>query len=108
VAQPGTRSGLPAEEEREVIDALALEGIVSRSAVASVVDAADAAASAYVTAREAEVLRLVAAGLTNVQIAVQLCLSPHTVKRHLANVCTRASLSGRAHAAAFAQRQGLA
>ena len=103
-----TRSGLPLSEEREIIDALALEGVVERSTVASVVGGAHAEGGALVTAREAEVLRLVAAGLTNAQVAAQLCLSPHTVKRHLSNVCARASLSGRTQAAAFALRHGLA
>ena len=96
-----------------MIDALALEGVVARAAVAVVVGGAQSGAAqggegAYVTAREAEVLRLVAAGLTNAGIAARLGLSPHTVKRHLANVCTRASLTGRAQAAAFALRHGLA
>lgn len=104
---PPTPSGLPTAEERDVIDALALEGIVARSTIASVVGPSPTAGP-HVTAREADVLRLVAAGLTNAQIAAQLCLSPHTVKRHLANVCTRASLTGRAQAAAYALRRGLA
>ncbi|HEX2037340.1 MAG TPA: helix-turn-helix transcriptional regulator, partial [Chloroflexota bacterium] len=59
------------------------------------------------SAREAEVLRLVAAGMTNRQIAAELVLSEKTVGRHLANIFGKLGVSSRAAAAAFAVRQGL-
>jgi DNA-binding NarL/FixJ family response regulator len=59
------------------------------------------------TTRQAEILRLIAAGRTNVEIAAALCLSPHTVARHVANILDRAGLANRAEAAAQAQRLGL-
>jgi DNA-binding CsgD family transcriptional regulator len=59
------------------------------------------------TAREVEVLRLVAAGQTNRGIARTLGLSEHTVARHLANVYARLGLASRTAAAAFALRAGL-
>jgi pimeloyl-ACP methyl ester carboxylesterase/DNA-binding CsgD family transcriptional regulator len=58
------------------------------------------------TAREAEVLRLVAAGLSNREIASSLVLSEHTVHRHVANVLRKLTQSSRAAAAAQATRAG--
>jgi DNA-binding CsgD family transcriptional regulator len=60
------------------------------------------------TAREVEVLRLVAAGQTNRQIAAALGISGHTVRRHLQNVFARLDVPSRAAAAAFAVQHGLA
>jgi DNA-binding CsgD family transcriptional regulator len=58
--------------------------------------------------RELEVLRLVAEGLTNRDIAQRLVLSEHTVNRHVANILRKLGLSSRAAAAALAARHGLA
>jgi DNA-binding CsgD family transcriptional regulator len=58
---------------------------------------------------EREVLGLVAAGMSNEQIAKRLILSTRTVERHLSNVCAELRLSGksaRAAAAAHWQRAG--
>ena len=60
------------------------------------------------TEREAEVLRLVAAGLSNRGIAAELQLSEKTVARHLANIYTKLDVGNRAAATAFAFRHGLA
>ena len=57
--------------------------------------------------RETEVLRLVAAGMTNREIASSLVLSEHTVHRHVANVLRKLGQSSRAAAAASATRAGL-
>ena len=57
--------------------------------------------------RETEVLRLVAAGLSNREIASSLVLSEHTVHRHVANVLRKLAQSSRAAAAAHATRAGL-
>ncbi|GLI26713.1 LuxR family transcriptional regulator [Agromyces rhizosphaerae] len=54
--------------------------------------------------REIEVLRLVARGDTDQQIAQALVLSPHTVHRHLANIRTKLGVPSRAAAAAWASR----
>lgn len=59
------------------------------------------------TARELDVLRLVANGLTDAQIAEQLYLSPHTVHRHLANIRTKTNQPSRSAAVAQATRLGL-
>jgi DNA-binding NarL/FixJ family response regulator len=59
------------------------------------------------TARELEVLRLVASGRTNRAIASDLVLSEKTVARHVANIFTKLGLSSRAAATAYAYEQGL-
>jgi DNA-binding CsgD family transcriptional regulator len=58
--------------------------------------------------REQEVLRLLAAGESNRQIARRLGLSPHTVERHVANLYRKIGARGRADATAYALRSGLA
>jgi DNA-binding CsgD family transcriptional regulator len=59
------------------------------------------------TDRELEVLRLVAQGCTNREIADVLVLSEHTVRRHLQNVFGRLGVSSRAAAVAFAVQHDL-
>ncbi len=58
------------------------------------------------TPRELDVLKLVAQGLSNPDIARRLVLSEHTVHRHLANILRKLSLSSRAAAAAWARVPG--
>ncbi|MFE3545746.1 LuxR C-terminal-related transcriptional regulator [Nocardia sp. NPDC059177] len=59
------------------------------------------------TAREVEVLRLVAAGRSNPQIAAQLVLSEKTIARHLSNIFTKLDVTSRTAAAAFAYEHDL-
>ena len=59
------------------------------------------------TARELDVLRLVATGKTNHAIAQELFLSDHTVRRHLQNVFAKLGVSSRAAATAFALQHRL-
>jgi ATP/maltotriose-dependent transcriptional regulator MalT len=66
-----------------------------------------AARDAGLTAREIEVLRLVAEGLNNQAIGERLYLSEHTVHRHVANILTKLSVSSRAAAVAQAARRGV-
>lgn len=65
------------------------------------------AADGQLTARELEVLALVAGGRTNRQIATVLVISPHTVRRHLQNVFRKLGVSSRAAATAYALRHEL-
>jgi DNA-binding CsgD family transcriptional regulator/tetratricopeptide (TPR) repeat protein len=62
---------------------------------------------AGLTAREVEVLRLVAQGKSNRQIAEALVISERTVINHLASVFNKTGVTNRAGAAAFAMRHGL-
>ena len=59
------------------------------------------------TAREVQVLRLVAAGKTNRQIATALVLSEHTVRRHVQNIFAKLGVPSRAAATAYAFRHDL-
>ncbi|MFG2753141.1 helix-turn-helix transcriptional regulator [Streptomyces xanthophaeus] len=56
------------------------------------------------TSRERDVLRLVAAGNTNRQIAVELFISPKTASVHVSNILAKLGVSGRGEAAALAHR----
>jgi DNA-binding NarL/FixJ family response regulator len=64
-------------------------------------------AVAGLTPREVEVLRLVAAGKSNREIAADLYLSVKTVARHLSNIFCKIDVSSRTAAAAFAYDHGL-
>ena len=59
------------------------------------------------TAREVEVLRLVASGLTNKAIAAELYLSEKTVARHLSNIFAKLDMPSRAAATAYAYQHRL-
>jgi NarL family two-component system response regulator LiaR len=58
------------------------------------------------TEREQEVLRLIAQGLSNGEIAAQLTISEKTVKAHVSNVLGKLHLADRTQAAVFAWREG--
>ncbi|NDL60839.1 hypothetical protein F7O44_27565 [Phytoactinopolyspora sp. XMNu-373] len=59
------------------------------------------------TNREVEVLRLVATGRSNKEIAAELVLSERTVHRHLSNILGKLGVSSRAGATGFAYDHGL-
>ena len=65
-------------------------------------DIVAAGGSHGLTAREVEVLRLVAAGKTNRQIARELVISEHTAARHLQNIYAKLGVASRTAASAFA------
>jgi DNA-binding NarL/FixJ family response regulator len=65
------------------------------------------ATSEELSLREVDILRLVAGGLSDAQIAERLFLSAHTVHRHVANIRTKLGVSSRAAAVAQATRHGL-
>jgi DNA-binding NarL/FixJ family response regulator len=69
--------------------------------------AAPAGPAGGLTAREVEVLRLVATGRTNRAIAAELVLSERTVDRHVSNIFTKLGVPSRAAATAWAYEHGL-
>ena len=87
------------DDQREVQRALA--GFLGESGASETSDRSP------LTRRETEVLRLVAAGLSNREIASSLVLSEHTVHRHVANILRKLAQSTRAAAATHAMRLGL-
>ena len=70
-------------------------------------DAAPAVAGRRCSAREVEVLRLLATGKTNKEIAAELFLSEKTVARHISNIFTKLDVSSRTAATAYAFSSGL-
>lgn len=59
------------------------------------------------TTRELEVIRLIADGLSNTEMAEKLFLSEKTVKSHVSNILAKLHLTDRTQAAVYAWRQGL-
>jgi two-component system, NarL family, response regulator LiaR len=57
--------------------------------------------------REKEILRLIAVGKTNQEIADQLVLAPGTVKRHVHNLFSKLQVRNRTEAIAYARNQDL-
>jgi DNA-binding NarL/FixJ family response regulator len=96
------------DELLEAIGAAAAGGFYFSPEIVEVLRAPSAAPASQATlsARELEVLRLVAAGADNREIAERLYVSSETVKSHLANVYRKLGVAGRAHAVAAALRQG--
>lgn len=63
---------------------------------------------AALSEREREVIRLIAAGLTNGEIAERLVIAEKTARNHVSNILEKLGLSRRSEAAAYAVRHGLA
>jgi DNA-binding NarL/FixJ family response regulator len=87
-----------------------LDGDIQRRLIESTTAAPAAAAGAApdgLTPREVEVLQLIAAGLSNVEIARRLTVSEATVKTHINHLFAKANLRDRAQAVAYAYHHGL-
>jgi len=94
---------------RDALRAMGAEREAARAdALLRELDSSEAkGAVANLTPREVEVLRLVAQGLSNPEIAERLVVSEHTAHRHLANLLGKLGVSSRAAAAAWAARHDL-
>jgi DNA-binding NarL/FixJ family response regulator len=62
----------------------------------------------FLIERELEVLRLIAAGKSNQQIADELVISLNTVRRHVSNIFDKTGVANRAQAAMYARDHGIA
>jgi HD-GYP domain-containing protein (c-di-GMP phosphodiesterase class II) len=108
------RRALTADDAVGELRAMAADGRLDADAVERVVEAAGhrrqatrAALPNGLTAREAEVLRLVALGLTTKQIAEQLVISAKTADHHVQHIYTKIGVSTRGAAALFAIERGI-
>jgi HD-GYP domain-containing protein (c-di-GMP phosphodiesterase class II) len=96
---------LRAEADAGRLDAEAVEAVL---AAAGHAPARRRAYPCELTEREVEVLRLLALGLTNKEIAARLVVSPRTVQHHVAHIYPKIGRRSRAGAALFAMEHGLA
>ncbi|MEV6245151.1 response regulator transcription factor [Streptomyces sp. NPDC051742] len=88
-------------------EAILFPATLRRMVAARPRDSADALPGAALTGREEEVLRLMATGLSNPEIAQTLTVSLETVKTHVGNVLTKLGAQNRTHAVVIAYESGL-
>jgi DNA-binding NarL/FixJ family response regulator len=85
----------------------AAEVVLSRLRQTDVQPEADHRGLQELSERELEVLRLIARGMENVEIAEALNISPRTAKNHVSNILSKLGLPSRVQAAIYAVRGGL-
>jgi DNA-binding CsgD family transcriptional regulator len=96
------------DQAREVARRMGAQPLLDRlRAQGSSPARADGPASDTLTAREAEILALVAEGRSNGEIGKQLFISAKTVSVHVSNILGKLGAAGRTEAAAIARRRGL-
>jgi DNA-binding NarL/FixJ family response regulator len=97
-----------AEAVRIVVagEAILFPAALRRMVTARPLSSADALPRAALTVREEEVLRLMATGLSNPEIAQRLVVSMETVKTHVGNVLTKLGAQNRTHAVVLAYESG--
>ncbi|MFD8972678.1 response regulator [Streptomyces sp. NPDC059593] len=88
-------------------EAILFPATLRRMVAARPLDSAEALPRAALTTREEEVLRLMATGLSNPEIAESLTVSLETVKTHVGNVLTKLGAQNRTHAVVIAYESGL-
>jgi DNA-binding NarL/FixJ family response regulator len=85
----------------------AAEVVLGRLRERAVDHGSDLAGAEQLSARELEVLRLIARGMENADIADTLGISPRTAKNHVSSILAKLGLSSRVQAAIYAVRRGL-
>ena len=101
VITEGTAAVIDAAQGLQAID------VFLRELPPGVVAARAGGAESVLSIREIEVLRLLAAGRSNQQIADELVISLNTVRRHVSNIFDKTGVANRAEAATYAARKGL-
>jgi DNA-binding NarL/FixJ family response regulator len=86
---------------------LQIDPVVARRLMSSLREARDDDPVSELTSRELDVLRLVAAGEPNKQIAAELDISERTARTHVSRILRKLRLSSRTQAALWAVREGL-
>jgi NarL family two-component system response regulator LiaR len=81
--------------------------VLERIRAATASPAAEQAIRAELSEREIEVLKLIANGKDNSQIAADLHISPKTVKNHISNILMKLQIENRIQAAVYAVRSGI-
>ncbi|MGE5485662.1 MAG: response regulator [Ignavibacteriales bacterium] len=84
-----------------------IDPAVSKKVISGIIQRAGSPSQASLTSREREILSLMAAGNTNLQIAKGLYLSPNTVKTHVTFIIRKLGATSRTDAVARAISQGL-
>jgi DNA-binding NarL/FixJ family response regulator len=85
----------------------ALDDLARRARIGTPEQRGDGAVLASLTSREREVLRLIAAGRSNREIASVLFIAPKTASVHVSNILGKLGAASRTEAAAIAHREGL-
>ena len=85
----------------------ALDDLARRARIGATEERGDGAVLAALTSREREVLRLIAAGRSNREIASVLFIAPKTASVHVSNILGKLGAASRTEAAAIAHREGL-
>jgi DNA-binding NarL/FixJ family response regulator len=85
----------------------ALDDLARRARIGAAEERGDGAVLAALTSREREVLRLIAAGRSNREIASVLFIAPKTASVHVSNILGKLGAASRTEAAAIAHREGL-
>ena len=114
VITEGPFIGIDATQGIRAIDAF-LQGLPPRSTTSTEarglsardLDSSRPSSVTTLSAREVDVLRLIAAGRTNLQIAEELVISRSTVQNHVSSILNKAGVANRAEAVAYAMRNGL-
>src|SRR2546421_743798 len=107
VVREGLRAYLELEPDIQVVGEAKLHPEVARRLMQQVTSPRKPDAGAQLTDREREVLRLLADGRSNKEIARSLVVSERTVKGHVSNILGKLGLQDRTQAALFAVRNGL-
>jgi DNA-binding NarL/FixJ family response regulator len=106
-----TKDSDASEIERAIRTVHRGEALLDPSVQRRLLDGLKAPADAYpdgLTQREVDVLKLMAGGLSNQEIARRLFISEATVKTHINNIFSKANLRDRGQAVAYAFRNGMA
>lgn len=85
----------------------AAEVVLGRLRTVTPEQQAEPSALEQLSARELDVLRLIASGMENAEIAEELGISPRTAKNHVSNILAKLGLPSRVQAAVYAVRQGV-